>query len=103
LHDGFIKIMPLDPDVRPAGFRVRVMKSATINEDNEPWVGQPWTADNPQWADVEVPALGRRLYVSGADEWRISTPIVKVELAEVTFFEQLAEVKALAEDANKQT
>lgn len=33
------------------------------------------------WYPAERPVVGERFYVSGRDEWRISTPVVSVEEA----------------------
>lgn len=53
---------------------------ALVDEDAVT-LGTPW--DNPeQWAVADEPVIGRRLYVSGRDEWRISTPIVSVEFTD---------------------
>lgn len=34
------------------------------------------------WEDSKLPVVGHRLYVGGRDMWRISTPIVRVDILE---------------------
>lgn len=50
-----------------------------------PWAYEGWTGYggaegySGPWYPAERPVVGERFYVSGKDEWRISTPIVSVE------------------------
>lgn len=48
-----------------------------------PWAYEGWASGeyNGPWLLVQRPVVGERFYVSGRDEWRISTPIVSVEPA----------------------
>lgn len=57
--------------------RIMTMQSANQTESLDlPWV-------NPeQWDHVDVPVIGYRMYLSNLDVWRISTPVVSVEVIE---------------------
>jgi hypothetical protein len=55
--------------------------SSQVAEET-PELKKPWAyndgEENP-WEDSWVPVIGKRWYVSGKDEWRVSTPIVSIE------------------------
>ena len=43
----------------------------------------PWRDTTGMWRDVEVPEIGKHMYIAGKDEWRITTPIKSIE--EITY------------------
>jgi hypothetical protein len=76
MRDGIVKVVPKDG----AGYSIQVwkMQAATKVGDKYHALGLPWS-DPTSWEDSTRPVMGRRMYVQGKDEWRISTPIVSVE------------------------
>jgi hypothetical protein len=79
--DGFVTITP-SPDSKlwPTVMRLHDMSISIAEEELQEGstYGLPWT--HPiLWVRAEVPKVGHLLYVNGREEWRVSTPIVKVE------------------------
>jgi len=59
-----------------------LMMSAPQTDDlMVPWAYEGWASGEYKspWRSRREPVVGERFYVSGRDEWRISTPIVSVE------------------------
>lgn len=59
---------------------LRVVKAA----EQEPVDEYPFF-DSKQWATATEPIIGRRLYLSGDEQWRISTPVATIEIKEAIF------------------
>ena len=70
---GRIRIIPVDG--RPHTISPIALRASVSNEAE---LMVPWIRPE-QWMDVTRPVIGRRLYVCGTEEWRISTAIVSVE------------------------
>lgn len=52
------------------------LKSALTDNPDLPWI----TPD--EWETVTAPVVGRRMYVSSRDYWRLTTPVVSVREAD---------------------
>lgn len=41
----------------------------------------PWQ-DTDEWVSAEAPVMGRRMYFANTDGWRLSMPVVGIEIKE---------------------
>lgn len=82
MDDGFVRITPsADSKLWPTTIRAYAVMISREPVKSGAQYPLPW-ADPSKWDDTRGPTVGHLLYVSGKDEWRVSTPIQSVEKEE---------------------
>jgi len=59
----------------------KLFAKTRVTTNPEGYERTPWTANNDEWEDSDVPRAGYCFYFAGKDEWRITARIASVEVS----------------------